>query len=74
MSSPIEDPTRLAEERIDVAESKGLPRHHAKRLKGSTRQQLEADADALVSELGLSGGQQSRSDEELVFGSRRTRG
>jgi hypothetical protein len=46
------DPDRLAVERLEVAESKNLPKGLARRLRGSTRTELEADADSLLTVVG----------------------
>lgn len=42
----------LDAERLEVALDKGLTRTQAKRLVGSTREELEADADELIADLG----------------------
>jgi hypothetical protein len=42
--------------RFQVAADKELPLKMAERLKGSTKEELEADADALKEEFGLTGG------------------
>lgn len=39
--------------RFEIALDKGLTKNQAKRLVGSTREELEADADELVKDLGL---------------------
>ncbi len=39
-------------ERLEVAYAKGLPPNLAKRLTGSTREEMEADADELLAEFG----------------------
>lgn len=39
------DDLKLAGMRRDIAESKGIPLKHAGRLKGATKEELEADAD-----------------------------
>jgi hypothetical protein len=50
MSTPEEAAAiRAAELRISVAEAKGLPKGAARRLRGETRAELEADADELSS-------------------------
>lgn len=42
----------LDAERLEVALEKGLTRTQAKRLVGTTREELEADADELIADLG----------------------
>jgi predicted PilT family ATPase len=39
--------------RYEVAAAKGLPIKYAGRLQGSTKEELEADADALIKDFGL---------------------
>lgn len=39
--------------RVEIASEKGLTAKQAKRLQGATREELEADADELVEDLGL---------------------
>lgn len=46
------DSAELSLARLEVALDKGLTRAQAKRLVGSTREELEADADELLSDLG----------------------
>lgn len=47
--------------RLEIASEKGLPKKLANRLRGGTREELEADADELMSEFGGSGnGQEPR--------------
>lgn len=41
--------------RYEIAIEKGLTKSQAKRLNGETREELEADADVLLEDLGLSG-------------------
>lgn len=48
MNAPDPAAVKLAEDRIAVASEKGLPSGFASRLRGSTRAELEADADALA--------------------------
>lgn len=51
----IEQKAKAAEERAmraEVANAKGLTPGQAKRLVGSTRDELEADADALLADIG----------------------
>ncbi len=43
----------LAQTRADVAKAKELPAYLAARLQGSTKEELEADADALAKEMNL---------------------
>jgi hypothetical protein len=50
------DEMELRALRAEVALDKGVPAGHAKRLMGNSRQELEADATALLAEL-QSGGQ-----------------
>lgn len=42
----------LEAERLEIALERGLTRSQAKRLVGSTREELEADADELLADLG----------------------
>jgi len=49
--------------RAEIALEKGLTLTQAKRLVGSTKEELEADADALMNDLGLSG----REDDTPAF-------
>ena len=44
----------LTAARLEIALDKGLTKAQAKRLAGSTREELEADADAYIEEHGLS--------------------
>lgn len=46
------DSAELSLARLEVALEKGLTRAQAKRLVGSTREELEADADELLADLG----------------------
>lgn len=48
--------------RFEIALEKGLTKSQAKRLVGSTREELEADADELLSDLGV--GATSEDEEE----------
>lgn len=50
------DDTRAQLLRLEVAGDKGLSLAQAKRLVGSTREELEADADALLKEFGETNG------------------
>lgn len=43
----------LNQTRADVAKAKELPAYLATRLQGSTKEELEADADALIKEMNL---------------------
>ena len=60
--------------RSEVAAAKGLSAAQAKRLVGSTREELEADADEMRTELGLNKDDEKKDDEkdestdESVFG------
>jgi hypothetical protein len=54
MAAPEETAAiRAAELRITVASEKGLPAGMARRLRGDTRAELEADADQLASHFEL---------------------
>lgn len=46
----------LRAERLEIALDKGLTKTQAARLVGTTREELEADADAYIEEHGLGGG------------------
>lgn len=62
-AQPLEDRLTAAEQRaqdadlrairLEVALDKGLKTRHASRLVGSTKAELEADADALLADLGV---------------------
>jgi len=52
--------------RAEIALEKGLTKAQAKRLVGSTKEELEADADTLMNDLGLSG----REDDTPAFSRR----
>lgn len=45
--------------RFEIALEKGLTKSQAKRLVGSTREELEADADELLTDLGVTPGEES---------------
>lgn len=47
----------LRADRLEIALEKGLTKAQAARLSGSTREELEADADAYIEEHGLGGGE-----------------
>jgi len=49
------DDDDLRADRLEIAMEKGLTKAQALRLKGSTREELESDADAYIEEHGLSG-------------------
>lgn len=53
------DAAELSYARLEVALEKGLTATQAKRLVGSTREELEADADELVKDLGVANGPKS---------------
>jgi len=59
LQSQVAELTKTAEaataraDRFEVAAAKGLSLAHARRLVGSTKEELEADADAMRSELGI---------------------
>lgn len=50
------DSAELSLSRLEVALEKGLTATQAKRLVGSTREELEADADELIKDLGVTRG------------------
>lgn len=52
--------------RFEVAAAKGLTPAQARRLVGSTKEELEADADAMVEELGLKKDDENANDDETV--------
>ena len=63
----IEQAARQAEERAlraEVANAKGLTANQAKRLQGSTRDELEADADELLADIGAQKKQGARVPDE----------
>ncbi|MFJ4768455.1 hypothetical protein ACIP88_04960 [Streptomyces uncialis] len=56
--------------RVQVAADKGLTVAQAKRLQGSTKEELEADADALKAEFGQTGNQDSAGGSSRSGGAR----
>jgi hypothetical protein len=61
--------------RYEVAAEKGLTPAQARRLVGATKEELEADADAMVEELGLKKPEEEKpadeeTEEETPFGAR----
>jgi hypothetical protein len=67
------DPLELV--RLTVALEKGVPAGHVKRLVGSTKEELEADADELMKSFGTTGNTDNKDDgEEEVLPRRTPRG
>jgi hypothetical protein len=54
----------LRADRIEIAAEKGLSPAQAKRLVGDNREELEADADELVKDLGIEPGKKTEDDGE----------
>jgi hypothetical protein len=58
------DEAVLAKDRVEIAVEKGLSPSQAKRLVGKNREELEADADELVKDLGIEPGKANDEDDE----------
>lgn len=54
----------LRADRVEIAAEKGLTPSQAKRLVGSNREELEADAEELVKDLGIMPGKQDDEEDE----------
>ena len=50
--------------RVEIAAEKGLTPKQAKRLAGENREELEADADELIEDLGLKPGSNNETDDD----------
>jgi hypothetical protein len=56
--------SEIATARAEIASEKGLTAKQAKRLQGETREELEADADELLEDLGITPGNEKDDDDE----------